>query len=510
MAIKKAKLFFLNAGLLAGVNILLRLISVSFNAYVSKKIGAEGMGLFSLVMSVYGLAVTVAASGVHLAAVRLTAAALERGEHRRGIMGACLLYAGLFGGFSAVTLFAFSSPIATVLLGDIRTLPSLRALSLGLPFISLSTALSGYFTGVRRVYKNVIVSLVEQFVKITLTAAGLMLFAPAGLTHACLAVVGGAAVSEAFSLVISLALYIIDKGRKSGKLPTVAPFQKVFSTAFPVAVGSYARQGLLTAEHLAIPWGLRKSGASAGDALASYGVLQGMVFPLVLFPSAVLGAFSGLLVPEFAEAKERGENEKICRMTKKVIRTSLLFSLGVAGVFLSFSFELGHAFYPGTDAGRQLSLIAPLIPVMYLDSSVDAMLKGLGEQLHCMKINILDSGVSLCLVLFLLPRLGLSGYFIVLYVCEILNAALSISRLLAATGLTVSVTRFVAKPVLSIILATSLVRLFSAYSTVPLIGSGAFFAWRITVVGLLYLLFIRLFGAVDREDLAFLKRVFVK
>ena len=91
------KRFLLSGALLAGVQILLRFVSVSFNAFVSRKIGAEAMGLFSLVMSVYSLAVTFAASGVNLAAVRLTAGALAHGRSPRSAVRGCVLYSLLFG-----------------------------------------------------------------------------------------------------------------------------------------------------------------------------------------------------------------------------------------------------------------------------------------------------------------------------------------------------------------------------------------------------------------------------
>ncbi len=503
------RLFFLNAAMLAVANILMRLISVSFNAYVSGKVGAEGMGLLTLVMSVYGLSVTVAASGVHLAAVRLTAESLANGDTGRHIMGGCIIYSLLFGTFAGTALFLLSAPIGSYLLGDARTIPSLRVLALSLPAISLSNALAGYFTGVRRVYKNVIITGFEQLVKILLTSALLLLIAPAGIEYACLAVVAGAAIAEGASFGCGLLLFLTDgkKGAAQQRPRLSESIARVFSVGFPTAVGSYARQGLLTAEHLAIPWGLRQSGASASAALASYGVLHGMVFPLILFPSAVLSAFSGLLVPEFTQAHERGETERIQSMATKVLRVSLLFSLGISGIFLSFAHEIGASMYPGTDAGTQLSKIAPLIPVMYLDSAVDAMLKGLKEQVHSMKINIVDSAVSLLLVLLLLPRFGTEGYIAVLYVCELLNAALSISRLLSVTRLTVSVRRWIVKPIVSVILATAAVRLLSAYSAVPLIGAGESAACRIACAAILYTVLIVLTGALGRDDARWAKHI---
>jgi len=491
----------MNASLLAVVNILLRYVSVSFNAFVSRKIGAEAMGLLTLVMSVYGLSVTVASSGVHLAAVQLTARTLSQPEEERpaalrALVWGCVLYSLLFGLSAALLLFTASDGIGKYLLADVRTVPSLRALALSLPAISLSSALSGYFTGIRRVYKNVIVSVLEQFIKITLTASVLLLFAPAGVEFACLAVVGGAAAAEGFSFVTALLLFLGDRGilRGTSFRHTVhshkKTFPEVFRTAFPMAVGSYARQGLLTAEHLAIPWGLRKSGAASSAALASYGVLHGMVYPLIFFPASVLSSFSSLLVPEFAECRERGDWKRIRRMTEKVLRTSLLFSVGVSAVFIGFAHEIGEGLYPGTDAAAHLAVIAPLIPVMYLDSATDSMLKGLGEQMHTMKINIIDSLSCLLLVVLLLPPLGLRGYFLVQYICELMNAALSISRLLSVTGLRPRILLWIGLPLGAVLLSSSAVRFLSSFPGVPIIGGDGSTAARIAATAFLYLILI--------------------
>ena len=510
--------FLYNAALLACVNILLRLLSVSFNTYVSAKVGAEGMGLLTLVMSIYGLSVTVAASGVNLAAVRLTAHALSESEEEnfahgsarlRRVMRGCIAYSLLFGIGAAVILFLLSEAIGIHLLGDVRTIPSLRVLAISLPAISLSSALAGYFTGVRRVYKNAIVSVLEQFVKIALTACGLLLFAPAGMEYACLAVVGGAAVAEGASMLSAMLLYLRDSIRRKKETgsPLPSAFGQVFHTAFPVAVGAYARQGLVSAEHLAIPWGFRKNGATASSALASYGVLHGMVYPLIFFPSAVLSAFAGLLVPEFAEYQARGDHEKIRSVAAKVMGTSLLFSIGVAGIFISFSYDIGTSLYPGTDAALQLSKIAPLIPVMYLDSAVDSMLKGLGEQVYCMRVNIADSLCCLLLVLILIPRFGLTGYFLVQYACELMNAALSISRLLQVTDLRPRVVTWILNPLLSVIAATSAVRFLSAIPSFPLIGAGGSPAARIVSAILLYCLCIFLTGAAGPRNGRWAKKI---
>ena len=53
---KKSPIFY-SALLLTGVNLLLRMVSTSFQVYISGQIGAAGVGLLQLVLSVGGMAI---------------------------------------------------------------------------------------------------------------------------------------------------------------------------------------------------------------------------------------------------------------------------------------------------------------------------------------------------------------------------------------------------------------------------------------------------------------------
>ena len=70
---KKIQRFFLNAMIMTATSLLMNAVGVWFNLYISGKIGAEGMGVFQLIMSVYSFTVTFAASGINLASTRLVA-----------------------------------------------------------------------------------------------------------------------------------------------------------------------------------------------------------------------------------------------------------------------------------------------------------------------------------------------------------------------------------------------------------------------------------------------------
>ena len=460
---KKTKKFIFDGMLLTATALIMRTVGVVFNAYISDKLTKSGMGLFTLVMSVYSFAVTFATSGINLAATRLTAEAMGHGNSReiRDAMVRCIIYSLFFGCVGGMGLYFGAEFFGGVLMGDERTVPSLRLLSFGLPYLSVSSALNGYFTAVRRVIKSAACQFFEQLLKILFTVLGFAAFLDRGLEYGCLALVGASMLAETLSALLAFILYIADlkkhNDRSGGRVSGLTG--KLCGIALPVAVSAYFRSGLLTAEHMLIPWGLKRSGVGADAALASYGVVQGMVLPVVLYPSAFIAAFTSLLIPEFAEDIASGERERNNRIADRAIGATLVFSIGVAAVMMSFSEPLGLAIYKSRECGYFIRLIGALIPVMYLDGVVDAMLKGMGYQFYSMVVNIIDALVSCACVFVLVPRMGINGYVVTIFIGEILNFALSISKLLAHSDIRVQVFKRVVFPLAAGIGATSIAHL---------------------------------------------------
>ncbi|MBE6708554.1 MAG: hypothetical protein E7578_04845 [Ruminococcaceae bacterium] len=482
--------FILNGVVLALSGIIIRTIAVSFNGYVSRRIGAEGMGLFTLVMSVYGLAVTLASSGINLAVVRMTAEAVASGGGREAtsrIIRRAVLYGFGFGILSALIVFFSAGFVGERLLGDKRTVISLRAMAFGMPPIAVTSALAGYFTGIGRAYKNAVISAVEQLVKILLIIAGIVVFAPMGTKYACFALVGASALAEGGSLITSYVLYLMDKKHipKSNNGNSFPIFSKICSIALPVAVGSYIRQGFTTAEHIAIPWGLRRSGADTKTALESYGIMSGMALPLVLYPSAVIGAFTGLLVPELAGLMEIGRKEDVRKLSVSAIKAAIIFSVGVSGVFAFFGYELGRGIYGSGEAGNFIRLLAPLVPLMFLDTTVDCILKGLGEQVYTMKVNIVDAVICLVFVLILVPKMGIYGYVVVIYVSEAVNASLSICRMQSITGIKIGAKEMLVSFlwVAASVAVVNIIQLSLMYG----LGASVSIATKIVMFGIVYI-----------------------
>lgn len=431
---EQVKRFLKNALLCVAASLAMRTVAVTFNTSLSLKMGQEGMGLYMLVMSVYNFAVTFATSGVHLAVSRRVseAQAIGDSELTGQYVRHALLYATVFGTCASAALLLFAPQIGVHLLRDRRTVTSLRVLGLSMLPLALSTVLNGYFIARRKASYNAFLQVFEMTARIAFITLLLRVLLPLGLESACIGLVLGGVLAEIGSFGVLFVLFLLEKGKERVRKRT---FQKgvmgeLASVAMPIAASAYVRSGLLTMEHALIPTKIEKSGRTRKEALADYGVLQGMALPIVLYPTAILYAMSGLLIPEFAERSAVGRSDAVRSLCRLVLRLTVMFGFCCATVMTVFGEQLGTLVYRSPVAGQYVWALAPLLPVMFADHMTDAMLKGLGEQVWTMWVNIADAVISILLVILLLPIFGAKGYILVIILAEVLNFSLSFGRLL--------------------------------------------------------------------------------
>jgi stage V sporulation protein B len=489
----------INGALTALVAIGMRFAGLLLNIFITRRLGAGGMGLMSLINSVFGFALTFSTGGVSLAATRLCTEALSRGRgaQLKKALRYCFLYAVLLGSLAALFLLLFPDLIADKLLFAPETAISLRMLAIPMPVFSVSAALGGYFSARRHAWKSAVTAVLEQGIKIAAIMLLFSLITPSRDAMGCLLVIAGTVVAELASGALTWLLYVLDAAKvpKNGRIET-GLWRSMLSVALPVAFSSYIRSALVTLEHMFIPRGLSKGGADPAAALATYGVVQGMVFPVIFFPTSLLYAFTGLVIPEMTWAKAREGQRQIGRICEKVLHLTLLFSIGCGGVLFVLADSLGMALYKDAQAGYYIRVLAPLVPVMYLDSATDALLKGLGEQVYTMKVNVGDAVFSLFAVMLLVPKFGIFGYIAVVYISEMVNLVFSLARLYKVTGILPKMVGSVALPLLGIPLLLPL-----GYR-----GIAGFTALRCGIGFGIYLLYLVLVGSFGKEE----KELFLK
>lgn len=437
----KKRVFYLNAIVLTAGSVLLRMSNIWFRVQICGKVGAAGMGLYQLIFSVLILGVTLCTAGVGLAVTRIVA----EGRGTRDSIRRCLVFALTLSFAASAALFFCADFISVKFIGDPSAAIPLKLLTPGLPFIAVCSCLKGYFFAIRNTIVPVCGEVLEQFV-----AIGVSLILLERLSNPLNALMFASTIGEVSSCVYIVVLYLVFIRKRNFTNKKVnGVFQSILHIAAPVLCGSFLRSLLSSTENILIPRGLRKNGANETGALAQYGMMMGMVMPILFFPSAFLSALSMLLIPELAEANAGGQKAVIQKTAARTFRFTLLFSFLVASILIVFAGDLGMAFYGSAEVGNILRVMAPIVPLMYLDSVVDGMLKGLDQQLYSLKYNFSDSIMRVILIAVLIPFFGIKAYIVILFMSEIYNASLSINRLLKVTTVEVDIVGWILTPAVS-------------------------------------------------------------
>jgi len=419
---------------LTAASLLMRLIGLAYQSWLAQRIGAAGIGLWQLVLSVNVLSLTLAVSGIRFTTTRLVSEELGAGGNASGAVGRCLLYAICFGCLACLLTFFGAERVGFLWIGDARAVGCIRIFAFTLPMISVNCVLNGSFVANGQAWKSAIVQIFEQCVNVCAVML-LLRGAPGGdLARCCAAIARGNLLADAASLSLAAVLFLLS-APGTGQRTAAHLTGRMLRIALPLAVSAYARTGLSTLEHLLVPRMLRRSGLSADASLGGYGTVTGMVFPLIAFPACLPGAIAELTVPALTAAQVRGDRDGILRSVRELLRFTAVYSLAVAGFLFVCAEPLGALIYRSAAVGRWIRLLSPLVPVMYLDIVIDGCLKGLGQMMRSMRYNLSEAFLGLILVLTLLPRFAMRGYLAMLAVCELWNFSLSFARLRRVAGL---------------------------------------------------------------------------
>lgn len=464
----KKKQFIRNGFILTVTSLLIRIISMSFRIYLSDKIGAEGIGLYQLILTVYLFFSTITTSGMCLTVTRLVTDYNARNEpsKARYVTYKCLVISVIISVVFGFILFIFADFIGTYFLKDERTVLSLKILAPSLPFMAFSACLRGYFYAGRKTLQTSGEQLLEQVIEIGVFIFIFTYFSPNELSYACCAIVAGTTCAEFISFFYSLILYITDNRKQKYRCEKVQYLgRKILPIALPVTASSCLRSGLSAIENVLIPSGLKKYGADYTRALSQYGIISGMAMPVLVFPSVFILPFATLIIPEMSQASVEKRKNGIHYMTEKMFRLTLLYSLPVMVIFMFFAGQIGEILYHSNEAGFYIALLAPVVPLMYLDSIVDGILKGLNEQVSYLAYNIIDSVIRVILTYILLPKLGIAGVVIVIIVSELLNTSLSIARLLKITGIQLMIFDWIIRPLICICVPCLIAMILPSFSS---------------------------------------------
>jgi len=438
---------------------------------------------------------TAGMAGIRTATMYLTAE--ELGKKRPGnvawVLSGCFAYSILCSGVVSLLLYFFAHFLADHWIGDPDTVAAIRLYSGFVPVFCLCSVMTGYFTAANRISTLAAVEVAEQLLSMAVTVTVLIFWAGSDPAKACRCVILGSGLGACMTLLCLVFLRLRERPKTA---PRISVRSRLFHTAVPLALADDLKTGISTAENLMVPKRLSLfSGVS--DPLAAFGTVCGMVFPILMFPAAILFGLAELLIPELARCAAAGSKQRIRYLTKRGLRVALLYGCCFSGLEYLLANDLCTVLYKSTAAAKYLQLYALLIPMLYCDALTDAMTKGLGQQKACVRYNIITSAMDVVFLYLLLPNFGMMGYFVSFLVTHLLNFILSLRRLLKIVGNVLSSTAAVLA-VLSTVVAVHC----ASFLFDPLLRVGGFLT---IFVCLLFLLKV-----VGREDIVWIKGLIAK
>lgn len=416
--------------MLTAVNLVLRMAGTGFQVFLSRRIGAQGIGLLQLTMSVGSLALVSGIGGIRTAAMYLTAEELGKNNRPglRWVVSGCLCYGMVCSLLVGLLLYLAAPGLAGRWIGNPDVSGALRLYACFLPITSLCSVMTGYFTGENRIGTLAAVEVLEQIFVMAITLGLLHFFAGSNPVSAS----GSVILGSGLGTLLTLALLRLIYRREHNPLGTRLPVGKrIVQAAVPLALADTLKSGISTLENLMVP---KRLALSVADPLAAFGRISGMVFPVMMFPACILFGLSELLIPELARCRCSGGDKRIRYLLHKGLRVALLYGTVFGGILYLSADSLCMALYKSRDAAVLLRQFSPLVPMLYCDAITDAMTKGLGQQKMAVRFNILTNCLDVIGLYFLLPKMGMQGYFLSFLLTHALNFFLSIRHLLRITG----------------------------------------------------------------------------
>ena len=435
-----------------------KLFGFAHRIVLSRIIGAEGMGLYQMVVPLLYFLITVTTFGLPVAIAKRVAeteAAKEYRQTRRFLLIA-LSAAGGISLLVCTLLFLFSEPLAGLLFADQRAHLVMLAAIPVIPLASISLVLRGYFQGKQNMIPTAVSQLVEQVARMAVVVTMTMMFLSSGVEYAAAGAVGSIIFGELAGL-----LYILWQYRKGGRTAasrllvrrmgsrlreSAESLGQLIKVAFPVTMSRIIGSIAYVLEPMIVPFALVIAGYATTDATALYGQFAGMAVPLLLFPTFLTNSLSVSLVPAVAEAAYQKNTLLVHRRIYQSMRITLVIGAPCTVLLTIFAEPICFLLY-GTqyrDVGILLRELAPFSVFLFFQAPLAAALQGL-DLAQVVFRNTLFGAIVKVLAMFLFTSqadFGIHGTVISLNISITLITLLHLGSLIKKIGFSIDLVEF--------------------------------------------------------------------
>lgn len=412
-----------------------RVIGFFYRIFLSHSIGAQGLGLYQLMVPLQNLVLALTTSGIQTALNRLIASQTALKHHReaKNIFCTGLLTAFSLSVGASWILYTNSDFFAGQILKQPLTEPLLQILSFSFPLSAIHSCINSYYFARKKTGIPSGLQLLEQLVRVSSSFLICRILISQNRPVTASIAAGGALVSELFAASAGLLLIAAEFSREQYSFfqahSFAARLREICHTSFPLTLNRVLLTLLGSIEVVLIPQRLQLYGLSPSDSLGIYGVFTGMALPLILFPSTVTNSASVMLMPSVAEMQALGFRKRIRHITGKACTGCLLLGTLCAAGFFLFGPFLGNILFHSPTAGVYIRTMAFICPFLYMNTALVSILHGLGKNVRSLVHNAAGILIRISFVLFAVPAMGIRGYLYGILISEILLSSLHITAL---------------------------------------------------------------------------------
>lgn len=423
--------------LLTFTGVLSRIIGFFYRIFLSRTIGAEGLGIYQLIFPVLTLCISLSAAGIQTSISKFVAEEQGKGGRYAGIR---YLYAGLF--FSLTISFVICGVLLTQAdllavhtLNESRCADLIRIMAYSLPFAAIHSCINGYYYGLKKTAVPSISQLVEQLVRVGTVYLIYLISQEQGISITPSAAVWGLVFGDVAATLYSVtALGFHGKSRSSGLFALDLKKNTSFRSAMkklglyciPLTANRVTINLFSSVESILIPARLQMFGYNNSDALSVFGILTGMAMPMILFPNVLTSSVSVLLLPTISAAQADCNRKLIVQAIKKTVEYCLILGLFSTLFFLLTGNFIGQKVFQNTLAGTFIVTLSWICPFSNLAATLSSILNGLGKASYSFALNLCGSLIRILFVLILVPVYGIRSYLYGMLFSQLFIAGLSL------------------------------------------------------------------------------------
>lgn len=429
------KVFLKGTLILACTGLVSRIAGFFYRIFLSHAIGAEGLGLYQLILPLQGLMAALSYTGIQSALSRLIASRLALQEKKEAYFS---LVTGIFAAvfFSAVTgflLFRHADFFASTILKAPGTSDFLRLTAASIPLCAIHSCIDSYYYARKKASVPAAVQLSEQAVRIGATYILYLIFLSENRPVTALIAACGSLAGEAAASLISLLMVSFHFGNHPVKEKTsvkIFPLIKdLFTLSFPISLNRILLTLLGSIEAVLIPQMLIRCGMTSSEALKIYGIFTGMALPLLLFPSTITTSAAVMLMPSVARMDALGDQKQIRYVTDQTFFLCMFLGFLCGSGFFLFGPFLGTLLFHSKTAGTYIRYLSFICPFLYTNTMLASILQGLGRPGRCLIHSAAGILIRIFSVVFMIPAIGIRGYFYGIFLGELLLSLLHVKAL---------------------------------------------------------------------------------